>query len=899
MLRLNRNRQKLRDPNLLQDGGYAIDQFNTGNLSARQLRRLNRRIDKANSGSHRLQNRLQEQLNVQNLFALEQQGYKVKPLDGNTFSVIDPNGNQSKVDISNGRAGAFNNILGKAISGASQFVPGVGQIGNVIGQGLQGNLTPRATNAGQFLSQVGQPQQQGAGMFGGMGGGMFSGLGSLGAIGGLLGQIANGGNDQPISPQNNNQSSGFNGGFFNIGNIGLPQNGGGGMPPQGGSGFNIGQTLSSLGSIASIFQGMGGFGQGIFRKGGRVQKFQEGGQPQGGGMVDIQAEKGELILHPTGYLTPVHAKRSHNAMERSGDGDMITDHPLDGSFIFSDYLKIKKSDADGLIVGVKRYPYEEGSKGKEPEIFSVGDLFGKKEKKKTPAQLAQRVSKIFKITNDTNDIFNILGDQFNLTNRVPYLDGLSTLSEIERERDDTKEAIDELEDMIVAKKGGRLKSRRIRQMGYQSGGTTFPGGSDGGYGIPGDYGVVSGYGLPPGYTPPPMYVDPYQYGQGQTDNTYGTYTPSQPYDVVNPLPSNPLGPVTSTTTPPFNPTQEMGNILDPTISQWDQQKAAIQQLLQQQANGQVVTQFEDKGSPFLRGLGQVAIPVGGAINLGANVAGAIGAYDLNSRFINENKTFFAGQQDLVNQARDTASAGNLFDVGLNFLQQGPVDQTLQDSSRIKQFDPYRQVNMSRQLADQSLGQINSLVRNNPDNRGLNIGSAIATNNQSIASAYNNAQQQEFGINQLLDQQDYQNQQITTGNQQRRVDFGNSLIQGARPGFQGYFSNEASRPLDIAGLNSAQRQADISFRQNRLTQPVEYLSAAGNSLANLGASAISLGTNYVPQQVPIGATQQGGAGFNINQTINGLGNLAGILGNLGVFGKEKGGIVTGQWKRRRK
>jgi hypothetical protein len=375
-------------------------------------------------------------------------------------------------------------------------------------------------------------------------------------------------------------------------------------------------------------------------------------------------------------------------------------------------------------------------------------------------------------------------------------------------------------------------------------------------------------------------------------------------NLLNPLPSPPIGlPTNFGNGPiPFDPLPNVTSVDSISLPSFDQRARGevtnnplyqslnvpsyADQMMNQMQNGQTMTQFVDMGSPFLRGVGEAAMPIGGALNFGANVAGALGAYDLNTRFMNENQDFFAGQRDLVNQSRDIASTGNLFDAGLSLMQQGPVDQEERFSSRLRQFDPMQSVNVQRQLADQSLGQINSMIRNNPTSRAINIGDAIASNNQAIAGATQNALGQQLQIDRMLDEEDFYNQGVRTSNQQRRTDFGNQLMQGIRPSIQGLFSNEASRPLDMLGLNSAERQADIMFRQNRLFQPVSFASAAGNSLSNLGASMYSLGTNYMPQQVPMGVTgmgMQAPRGTGLGSFLSGIGSVANALGSMGVFG----------------
>jgi hypothetical protein len=869
-----------------QGGGFSIDQFQTDNLRPGQLRRLRRRIDRANSGNNRQQRKLQELLNMQNIFGLRDQGYQVAPMggSGNSFRITDPNGNAQTVNAREPGGFNLNNIVGSAISGVSNFVPGLGVVGNIIGQGMQGNINfgQQPVGAQQFMQGMGQQPAMGGfpSMMGGMGMSQF-GMGNPFG-GGMMGLGQN-----PL------------GGIMSV------------LPAMAGIG-------SLLGNIASGGQGMTspGFagGQFGFKKGGRVRKFQSGG------VVDIQAEKGELILHPTGFLTPVHAKKSHKKMERSGDGDAITDHPLEGSFIFSDFLKIKKSDADDLIVGVKRYPYKEGKKGKEPEVHSVGDLFRKREKKKTPAELAKRVSSVFKVTNDTKDIFNMMGDQLNIQNRAPYLQGIAALSEVEREADDAREMIGEMSEMIVAKKGGTMRSRRvyrpIRSRMAQQGGIAMQG------------------------TLPPAMVTALD---GRLDGfpaplPFGPVVSNNPYNPFGNMTINPplipgiLG--VSPRTPPPLPTlsnSRFGNMTIPTPPIFPNSNSSgasaigagagsaassigtgIGNVLgaigagagnpgadtaggagvPQFPQGQMMTQFVDQGSPLLRQFGNLAIPIGAGLTFGSNIAGAIGSYDMNNRFIDENRDFFGGQRALVNRSRDIATTGNLFDVGLNLLQQGPVDQEERFSSRVRQFDPNEGVRVARQMGDQSIGQINSMIRNNPNMRAANLGSAIAANNASVAQATQDAMGRRFQIDQYLDEEDFYNQGVRVGNQQRRVDFGNSIIQGMRPGFAGVFTNESSRPLDILGLNSAERQADIAFRQNRLFQPIQFLSTAGNSLANAGASAITLGTNYVPQQVmvnPSGTTGNMNNGFaNI---VGGIGNIANLIGGFsgGTLG---GGAASG-------
>lgn len=861
-------------PSMMQQGGYTVGQFegvyNLGTKRGRRKqKRLERLINRANSGSGAAASKLDNILSGMQVQQLGQQGYNIDPLDlgSRGFGEIlttDPNTGQSQViDVNQptpfeaGLSGVLNSFAPLAMNAV---LPGLG----TLGSNLNRNFSRRPSQ---------QTQGGIGGMFGGFGGfgnpnsGFMNSLFGMDQLGGLFGSIASGGSTSPT--QTNIPSGGFSSMFptgqVNTSNV-LGQLPFGGMF----SGGLFGGGISVPGINGGMFgrSGNTGIGGGLGMFG-----FQDGGMVPSAGipqLVDIQAEKGELIFHPTLHLTDVHASKSHKQMQRGDDPDMVTDHPLEGSFIFSDYLKIKKSDADDMVVGVKRYPYVEGKKGMEPETYTLADLYGKNQKKKTPAELARIVKNRFKVMNDDKDMFNLMGDELNRQNRVPYLEAIAALSEVEREIDDLNDQANEIGRTMKFKKGGRLKSRRVYRR--QSGGTI--------------------------YDIPPVDIFGTSLLEPRSPIDF-TVTPNTPLDIfgrmipspVDPLPpSSGIGPVVQN-----NPTNPIDRFINPDTGfslPWLEPDPGVIPT----PTG-VQTQIQDFGSPFLRGVGQVAIPLGGAITTGANIAGALGAYNLNDQFIDENRDFFAGQRGLVNQSRDIASAGSLFDVGLNLLQNAPEDMPINQATRLRQFDPNRLVNNSRLMADQTLGEINSLLRGNanPNNRAVNIGSAIAQNNQAIANAQAQAQNQQFAIDSQLDDIDFQNANIEAMNRQRRTDFGNNLINSSRQGFGSFFTNEASRPLDILGLNTAEREADIAFRQNRLFQPVQFASAAGNSLSNLGASALSLGTDFRPVTTPaysmnsiFGQGAGGGRGVNIPGLINSAGQITNILGTLGVFGN--GGYI---------
>lgn len=820
--------------------GLTMSDYQYGGAIDRRMQRLQERAarleDRGRTGSARYQR-------IQDRIADIESGGRGQTQFGNIFHGIGQ-GVKGVADWNLSLIGA-NDLIQDSFVDKSKFLSGVS---NTLGQ-----IAPMALNlvapglgtatrfVGQGLNSLGQ-QQTNVGNMGGIG--MASGQLPYGM--GFGTQFQNAGQMPPLFNAVFGQGlsvPGFAGGNFQV-----PQFGG----QQGG----FSNPFSSLQSLMSMFGSLGNL-----QKGGGIRRYQQGG------LVDIQGEKGELIFHPTKYLTPVHANRTHKAMERSGDEDKVTDHPLEGSFIFSDYLKINKRDADDMVVGIKRHPYKEGKKGKEPEVFTVGDLFGKREKGKTPAKLANRLSKIFKVTGDKNDLFNVLGDQLNLQNRLPYIEGIATLSEIERERSDMEDAIKDMEETAGLRKGGRTK----RRTHYQFGGVSYDAFANMGNNIQNAYDnplwgdLPVDYGRPiipvpqtlPGVNFGSLFGHPYDLPTSNLGNFPGYAQSVAPLDTIN------FDQVTSMNPNTYAPPQ-ISSSFDTRLSDIT---AGLNSLAGQ-------TQFVNTGDQQLQNLGRSLMPIGGGITTAANSLGALGSYMLYNNLVKENKDFFEGQRGLAGQARDIASFGNLFDVGLNFLQSGPEDLPEMEATRLRNFNPQRAVNIQRQLADQSLGEINSLIRgsSNSNIRAINLGNAIAANNQAIANAQINALNQQLQIDQRLDDIDFQNRNISTGNIQRRSDFANQLIQGARPGFGAFFGNEASRPLDILGLNTAEREQDIAFRQNRLYQPVQYLSAMGNSLSNLGAGAYAMGSQYTPVQ-----TQQN-QGFNLD-TIATLGNL---LGNLGLF-----------------
>ena len=177
---------------------------------------------------------------------------------------------------------------------------------------------------------------------------------------------------------------------------------------------------------------------------------------QGQPLIDIQAEKGEEIGWPDGSLTPVHAKRTHAAMDNAGDENLVTDSLPPPTYIFSDFLRIKREDVADMNVGEIRYPYHERKKGKEPEVQTVEDvIFKKRQRSISPAKAARNVKSKFKVLEGDDPLTRVTNAE-NRKHRLPYLEAIASLSEVEKNLVESQKAMGEVEYLPLYKFGGAL-----------------------------------------------------------------------------------------------------------------------------------------------------------------------------------------------------------------------------------------------------------------------------------------------------------------------------------------------------------------------------------------------------------------------------------------------------------
>jgi len=146
-------------------------------------------------------------------------------------------------------------------------------------------------------------------------------------------------------------------------------------------------------------------------------------------LIPIQTEKREMIVHPTGDLTKVMATKRHHQM----DEDEVTDVAPEGAYILSSFgkVRINKDEAEQVITETGVKPYRIGNSQETPTEKTLGSMMNKKSM--APADVAKMVDRYFPV-NSTNNPFELAANNENKTHRVPYLEGLIQLSELDKLR---------------------------------------------------------------------------------------------------------------------------------------------------------------------------------------------------------------------------------------------------------------------------------------------------------------------------------------------------------------------------------------------------------------------------------------------------------------------------------
>jgi len=184
-------------------------------------------------------------------------------------------------------------------------------------------------------------------------------------------------------------------------------------------------------------------------------------------LVRIQSEREETIAWPNGAITDVHAKRSHKQMEDSGDDDLVTDALPGETFILSDFLKIDKKNAEQYIIAEKIYPYSEFKKGKEPKEFDILKMVGftGKKRKLTPAKMSKSLKSNIPVKKGDDYLTKITNEE-NRKHRLPYLEAIATMAEIERESEEIRREEGEVIFTPIYKTGGPVHSFAVNKAAF-------------------------------------------------------------------------------------------------------------------------------------------------------------------------------------------------------------------------------------------------------------------------------------------------------------------------------------------------------------------------------------------------------------------------------------------------
>lgn len=163
----------------------------------------------------------------------------------------------------------------------------------------------------------------------------------------------------------------------------------------------------------------------LFQMGGEVSEEVQ--------LQPIQTEKGEYISFEDASITPVLAKKSHKAQDKSEVTDMLPN----GAYVYSQDKKmaLSKAKAEDFSFGYTAVDYEENEAAMAPPTeLLLADIF--KNKKELPANLVKNIKRKYPATERESDAFAIKAKEENLASRQPYLQGIQIMSEMQKPREE-------------------------------------------------------------------------------------------------------------------------------------------------------------------------------------------------------------------------------------------------------------------------------------------------------------------------------------------------------------------------------------------------------------------------------------------------------------------------------
>ena len=179
--------------------------------------------------------------------------------------------------------------------------------------------------------------------------------------------------------------------------------------------------------------------------------FAEGGMTTKPGYVPYQTESEEVLVLPDLSIIDTAATKKHGKMKK----DQVTDYIPEGTYIGSARVKLKKKDADKIVISTTAVKYKEGEKPKEPKQYTLGDLFTKPTM--SVADVIRQVAKKLPVIDKPGDIMVGETNDLNKAQRIPYLQAIVGLAESQKSGKDTEN------DKVVpiGKRGGIVTKENV------------------------------------------------------------------------------------------------------------------------------------------------------------------------------------------------------------------------------------------------------------------------------------------------------------------------------------------------------------------------------------------------------------------------------------------------------
>lgn len=139
--------------------------------------------------------------------------------------------------------------------------------------------------------------------------------------------------------------------------------------------------------------------------------------------IPVQGELGENMAMPSGIITDLKAKKLHKDEEKETVTDMV---PV-GSFVATEKMKLKKEEADKILLSRSAGIYSEGDDEEDVKEVRLSSIFGD-DKEISAVEALKRVKKILPIPRQVKDRsmdpFALKTAEENILSRGKYIEGI-------------------------------------------------------------------------------------------------------------------------------------------------------------------------------------------------------------------------------------------------------------------------------------------------------------------------------------------------------------------------------------------------------------------------------------------------------------------------------------------